>query len=1076
MGLIDTILQEARMSILFKPAHSTRPAPGKHLITASLIHRLRGFPAFMRSTAALVLVTFTLMILQPTIAAAQAAKHAKPTPASRPAHNLLDELRATTLRMKAKSERGEKRDDDEQRLLQHTDELDEEEQQAEADFQAIKQHLDDHGLPEEIKERHRQTVADYHAKMNALKARLSEFRKVHSKKDHNHKQRALNDLADFLQKEQKIRPRPPFDPDNLPFRTPDDKVRAPKEKKEELDKIVRVNKPVQVAAAELTPEMLAQADPTPSAMPTPDDLAQNEDVQITQAIRNQAAALHHNPVEIYNWVHNSIEFLPTYGSIQGSDLTLQAKRGNAFDTASLLIALLRASDIPARYAYGTIQVPAEQVMNWVGGVKTPEAAQSLLGQGGIPSVALVSGGKIAAFKLEHIWVEAFVDFIPSRGAIHRIGDTWVPLDASFKQYSYTDGMDLNTAVPFDAQGLIDQLQAGAAINEAEGWVQNIDQNLIQQTLADYQNQIKTYIDSQKPEATIIDALEIKQIIGQNLSILAGTLPYQTIVIGSRFSQMPNNLRWQISLNLYESELDKAIQAPQFTVALSLSKLGMGRLSASYIPASEADAQVIQSYATANHLPVYLVNEILRIQIDNTVLAEYHAQTMGAPQYWTYTLTRPGGNAVEEDFKLASAVGDQIVFSINGAGVSLDQVSARYQSVDPNSSMENLNHLAIGYWARADISDAVIANQFKTIAYRLPSVGMFAHPLSVTYAWGIPKFGSYKSYAIDIRRLITSAVTVDGKAAANFRFQSGLSSSQLEGRIFEEIFDLAPGNGFSAVAVLATAIRNGVPIWKLDVNNLQSFLSVSILSGEVKDQIANAVSEGLIVITPEEGIDAGFWAGQGYVAVDPQTGAGAYMLNSTNGGEFVDCEESSQPLTQSIPQQILTFTAFALAAILIATGEISSGGLATPAIILAMGMVGISALTWSSTSYAAGKCKSNEKCHRGSIQAQGRDIQGPGKGNSRTKSAPWAQPTPLTLAQGLSKLEELKLQLTPEELSPRIAYFANAEAYMRNAALSGGICAGPDTKKSFGPNKNIKDHYDKGIRVDVNVNAGEAFIP
>jgi hypothetical protein len=150
------------------------------------------------------------------------------------------------------------------------------------------------------------------------------------------------------------------------------------------------------------------------------------------------------------------------------------------------------------------------------------------------------------------------------------------------------------------------------------------------------------------------------------------------------------------------------------------------------------------------------------------------------------------------------------------------------------------------------------------------------------------FGSYKSYAIDIRRLITSAVTADGKAAANFRFQRGLSNSQLEGRIFEEIFDLAPGNGFSAVAVLATAIRTGVPIWKLDVNNLQSFLSVSILSGEVKEQIANAVSAGLTVITTEEGIDTGFWAGQGYVAVDPQTGAGAYMLNSTNGGEFVDC--------------------------------------------------------------------------------------------------------------------------------------------------------------------------------------------
>jgi transglutaminase-like putative cysteine protease len=46
---------------------------------------------------------------------------------------------------------------------------------------------------------------------------------------------------------------------------------------------------------------------------------------------------------------------------------LQTKRGNAFDTAGLLIALLRASNILARYVYGTIQIPAEQVMNWAAG-------------------------------------------------------------------------------------------------------------------------------------------------------------------------------------------------------------------------------------------------------------------------------------------------------------------------------------------------------------------------------------------------------------------------------------------------------------------------------------------------------------------------------------------------------------------------------------------------------------------------------------------------------------------------------------------------------------------------------------
>jgi transglutaminase-like putative cysteine protease len=105
-------------------------------------------------------------------------------------------------------------------------------------------------------------------------------------------------------------------------------------------------------------------------------------------------------VQIHNWVRNNIEFLPSYGSIQGADLTLRNKRGNAFDTASLEIALLRAAGIPARYVYGTVQLPAEQAMNWVGGVSKPEAAQSLLGQGGIPNVAVIAGGKVVAFRLD----------------------------------------------------------------------------------------------------------------------------------------------------------------------------------------------------------------------------------------------------------------------------------------------------------------------------------------------------------------------------------------------------------------------------------------------------------------------------------------------------------------------------------------------------------------------------------------------------------------------------------------------------------------------------------------------------
>ncbi|WP_202927625.1 transglutaminase-like domain-containing protein [Undibacterium crateris] len=127
-------------------------------------------------------------------------------------------------------------------------------------------------------------------------------------------------------------------------------------------------------------------------------MAATEDIQLTPAVKAQALALNNNPVQIYNWVRNNISFIPSYWSIQGSELTLQNKRGNAFDTASLLIALYRAAGIPARYVYGTIDVPADKVMNWVGGVTKVEAARILLGQGGIPNTGLVSGGKVSTIS------------------------------------------------------------------------------------------------------------------------------------------------------------------------------------------------------------------------------------------------------------------------------------------------------------------------------------------------------------------------------------------------------------------------------------------------------------------------------------------------------------------------------------------------------------------------------------------------------------------------------------------------------------------------------------------------------
>ena len=135
--------------------------------------------------------------------------------------------------------------------------------------------------------------------------------------------------------------------------------------------------------------------------------------------------MNHDPVAIYHWVRNNVEWLPTWGAMQDADLTLDTLKGNAMDIASLTIALLRASGIPARYAHGTIDVPKDAFMNWAGGFSDATAAGDHASAGGIPIVAVTAAGQISTYRLEHIWVEAAIDYFPSRGLVNRDADAWI---------------------------------------------------------------------------------------------------------------------------------------------------------------------------------------------------------------------------------------------------------------------------------------------------------------------------------------------------------------------------------------------------------------------------------------------------------------------------------------------------------------------------------------------------------------------------------------------------------------------------------------------------------------------------
>ena len=88
----------------------------------------------------------------------------------------------------------------------------------------------------------------------------------------------------------------------------------------------------------------------------PDDLlASTPDANTTDPfVQREAAELDYDPQRIIDFLSDDIAYESYVGSLRGARGTLWSAAGNALDEASLGVALLRASGVPARYAQGTL--------------------------------------------------------------------------------------------------------------------------------------------------------------------------------------------------------------------------------------------------------------------------------------------------------------------------------------------------------------------------------------------------------------------------------------------------------------------------------------------------------------------------------------------------------------------------------------------------------------------------------------------------------------------------------------------------------------------------------------------------
>ncbi len=744
------------------------------------------------------------------------------------------------------------------------------------DFDNTLQHLKDQQLPETVIQRHLDTVAEYQANVNTLLANLDSLINAETEAAITAQlETTLQHLQPLLTQGHHAE----FDPNNLPFSIPSaDNTRAPLEDATALKDLFPQSRQVRSSNA-----------------PSNDDLAATEDVQITPAIEELAQSLEHNPVKIYNWVHDNIQYIPTHGSIQGSQLTLDNGAGNAVDTASLLIALLRASGIHARYAYGTVRIPVEQAMNWVGGVTAPEAAVQLLAQGGIPSVtSQTQQGKITHVKMEHVWVDAWVDFVPSRGAVNKTGDTWVSMDASFKQYEFTEGMDLQNEVAFDAEGFVNHIRNTSIQNEDEGWVQNVDHTFIQNQLQSYQTQIETYLQQNNPDAIDDEILRNQIVISSNRTQLAASLPYTLLQSGNQFTTLPNSMRHHFSFALYRSVVDQKLDNPVFHFQHNLTELASKRVTFSFKPATEADQKLIESYLPElaegdmfniddlpDSLPGYLIRLTAEFKVDGEVVYSAGGFKMGQELYTTTKISRvTGGEYSAENKPIA---GEYYVIGINPQGISNTYAA----SIQGQYVEDVLEKAVLSYFQNNDFVLNKMSQIGQAIGYRLPSFGTFSTSLQPIYRFGIPQDVGMSGILVDMDVIAQSlwSINNDAEVSRQAAQQVGLLSSAFEHLVPEHFFTTQeyPGEGVSAVKALGIANQQGQKIYQISQENIEVLLPLVKATEDTKQDIISFVNAGNGVIVHEENITVDGWTGIGYITTDPITGAGAYRITGGDNG-------------------------------------------------------------------------------------------------------------------------------------------------------------------------------------------------
>ena len=656
-----------------------------------------------------------------------------------------------------------------------------------------------------------------------------------------------------------------------------------------------------------------------------DDLDQTNDTTINDDVRTEFADLE-SVLEVYQYIKNNYTMEFYFGSRKGAIGAFAEKAGNDYDIASLLIGVLRDRNIPARYATGEIEITAKQAMEWTATDDINVAIRSIAALG-IPTTGMISDGETVAVRLEHTWVEAYVPYTDYRGTGNRSGERlWIPLDASFKKSIHNDGVDLSGIQDY----ISDPNNQVTDTTELNG-VNIGDLNDILDS--DHSAFVKYLLENGYGEATLAETFGGKSIVTTDLGYLPLSLPYQNTGDVERLNDIPDADTDSVTFRLYgNSAIENDFSGSDSIKYTYLAPDVYGkRIVLSYVPATQADQDVINEYGNIFSTPAYLVKMKPQLVIDGEVVAEGNVCNAGYMQQ--YAITVHNGAASNNDSIISNniEVGGMYCIAMDYGNISANELqnAAEYMDSKKDSTSEEniyteeimggmLNSVAKIYFAQLDQYNTVLAGQKNVTATRALSLGIVGFKVNVQYTFNRPselnEGGIFLDIGHDVHSVISNTNTDKDEKA--YMLQAGIYASAMEHGVLEQVTGI---ESVSTIKTLQYAQEHNIPIHTIVKENLNEELNTISVSANVKQEIRSAVNSGKTVIIPEREITINQWSGVGYMVLDPDTFACGYMISGGLAGGSMTAGQMIREYLGYVALGIIVGILFEMIASCIVTG-------------------------------------------------------------------------------------------------------------------------------------------------------------